>query len=76
MRFPRMTTRRWMVAVAVVALVMGEIVGGVRLTRRRDLFVRLAQFHAQMAAESRRTEVLRRKALKASEDALDAFHVR
>ena len=30
MRFPRMTTRRWMVAVVVVALLMSGIIAGYR----------------------------------------------
>jgi hypothetical protein len=44
MRIPRMTTRRWMVAVAVIGLLVG---GGVRLKRRRDYFLSLARSHAQ-----------------------------
>ena len=45
MRSPRMTTRRWMVAVAVVGLIMGGIVGHERLKRRRGLLLNLARAH-------------------------------
>jgi hypothetical protein len=40
-----MTTRRWMIAVAVVALVMG----GYGLKRRRDDFLSRVQVHAEEA---------------------------
>jgi hypothetical protein len=43
MRLPRMTTRRWMVAVAIGGLAMGGIVGGVRLKRRQEYFGSLAE---------------------------------
>jgi hypothetical protein len=49
-----MTTRRWMIAVAVVGLAMG----GDRLERRRDDFLVLAQYHA--AEEAFRRGVGRR----------------
>jgi hypothetical protein len=49
MRLPRMTTRRWMVAVAVIGLLVG---GGVRLKRRRDYFLSLARSHAQKMPSS------------------------
>jgi hypothetical protein len=42
MRLPHMTTRRWMVAVAVVAVVMG---GGIWLRERRRSFESLAAYH-------------------------------
>ena len=45
MRSPRMTTRRWMVAVAVVGLIMGGIVGHDRLKRRRGHLLNLARTH-------------------------------
>ncbi len=48
MRLPRMTTRRWMVAVAVMGLLMGGVVGGVRLKRRHDYFLNLVEFHLQL----------------------------
>jgi hypothetical protein len=48
MRLPRMTTRRWMIAVSVVGLVMGGIVGGVRLKRRHDYYLSRAQHHNTM----------------------------
>jgi hypothetical protein len=41
MRLPRMTTRRWMIVVMVVGLVMG----GIRLKRRHDDFLYRAQRH-------------------------------
>jgi hypothetical protein len=46
MRLPRMTTRRWMVFVVVVGLLMG----GVQLKRRHDDLVGRAEFHNRMAA--------------------------
>ena len=49
MRVPRMTTRRWMIAVAVVGLVIG---GGVWLKQRRDYFLSLAQSHQKEVASS------------------------
>ena len=39
MRLPRMTTRRWMIDVAVVAMLVGWIVGAEWLRRRRDEFL-------------------------------------
>src|SRR5437588_634616 len=46
MRLPRMTTRRWMIAVGISALVIGGTVLSARLTRRHDHFVSRAQDHA------------------------------
>jgi hypothetical protein len=48
MRFPRMTTRRWMLAVAVVALLMGGVVVAVRATRRSREYRQIAVWHAAM----------------------------
>ncbi len=45
MRLPQMTTRRWMVAVAVAGLILGGIAGHDRLKRRRVLFLNLARTH-------------------------------
>jgi hypothetical protein len=45
MRLPRMTTRRWMIVVAVVGLLMG---GTVRLKQRRDRFLARAEYHAKL----------------------------
>src|SRR4051812_1471105 len=45
MRLPAMTTRRWMIAVAVVALVMG----GYCLKRRRDDFLWRVRVHTEEA---------------------------
>ncbi len=47
MRLPRMTTRRWMVAVAVFALSIGV---GVQLHHRRAAFLSRAQIHSEQAA--------------------------
>ncbi len=52
---PRMTTRRWMIAVAVVALAMGGFVGGVRLKRRRDAFLARIRFHEPTEVSCRET---------------------
>jgi hypothetical protein len=38
MRLPRMTTRRWMILVAVLGVVMGVIAYAVRLARLRDYY--------------------------------------
>jgi hypothetical protein len=48
MRLPRMTTRRWMIAVAVVALLIGAAVA---IDRRSKRFARLAASHADVAME-------------------------
>jgi hypothetical protein len=45
MRLPRMTTRRWMIAVAVVGLLMGGAVVGYRLMLWHDSFLALATDH-------------------------------
>jgi hypothetical protein len=50
MRLPRMTTRRWMVAVALAGLAMGRAIDGVRLKRRHDDFTARAQHHEQIEA--------------------------
>ena len=39
MRLVRMTTRRWMVVAMIVGLLMGVIVGGVRLKQMRSHFL-------------------------------------
>ena len=49
MRLPRMTTRRWMIAVAAIGLMIG---GGVVLKQRRDYFLSLAQSHQKEVASS------------------------
>jgi hypothetical protein len=59
MRLPRMTTRRWMVAVAVAVIGL-TIGGGVLLKQRRDYFLSLAQSHQKELASS----TARGKALK------------
>ncbi len=61
MRLPRMTTRRWLVVVTVIGLMIG---GGVRLevwlNQRRDYFLSLAQSHQNEVVSS----TARGKALK------------
>ena len=49
MRLPRMTMRRWMMAVAAIGLMIG---GGVVLKQRRDYFLSLAQSHQKEVASS------------------------
>jgi hypothetical protein len=49
MRLPRMTTRRWMIAVAAIGLIIGA---GVLLKQRRDYFLALVQSHQKEVASS------------------------
>jgi hypothetical protein len=56
MRLPRMTTRRWMIAVAAVGLLMGGCIGGYRLKRWYDHFLDHARVHAFLEVASRRAE--------------------
>jgi hypothetical protein len=46
MRLPRMTTRRWMVAVGIVGLLMSTALSGYRLKQRRDDYLSRAQLHS------------------------------
>jgi hypothetical protein len=46
MRLPQMTTRRWMIAVAVVGLLLGTAVMGRRLKQRRDYCLQQARNQA------------------------------
>jgi hypothetical protein len=55
MRLPRMTTRRWMVAVAVVALSLGGSLYTVRLKRKRDRCLARAAWHSTMEADALRS---------------------
>jgi hypothetical protein len=48
MRLSRMTTRRWMIAVAVVGLLLGVVDGGRRLKQRQDYCLQQASGHARM----------------------------
>ena len=48
MRLPRMTTRRWMIAVAVVAILLGA---GLETGRRSFRFARLSDCHSNAALE-------------------------
>jgi hypothetical protein len=54
MRLPRMTTRRWMVAVAVVALSFGGYRQVIRLRRERHSRLARARWHAGAEADYRR----------------------
>jgi hypothetical protein len=51
-----MTTRRWMIVVVVAGLLMGGIVGGLRLKRRRDDFAARARMYALREALCREGE--------------------
>ncbi len=51
MRLPRMTTRRWMVAVLTVSLLLGAFV----MLRRAAQFMRLAAVHENLADHLRGT---------------------
>ena len=55
----RMTTRRWMAAVAVVGLLMGGSVVGYRLKRRYDYFLAYFRKHAQMEEYLRHAEAFK-----------------
>jgi hypothetical protein len=48
MRLPRMTMRRWIVAVAIVAILIGV---GLEVGRRSRRFARLAAYHTNVALE-------------------------
>lgn len=55
MRLPRirMTTRRWVAAVAVIGLMIGLMIGGgVRLKQRGDYLLSLARSHQKEVASS------------------------
>jgi hypothetical protein len=54
MRLPRMTTRRWMIAVAVVGLSFWIWRYGVALKRERDRHLALAKWHATAEADYHR----------------------
>jgi hypothetical protein len=54
MRMPRMTTRRWMVAVAALAVALGGYREATRLKRNRDEFLARAAGHVAEAAYYRR----------------------
>jgi hypothetical protein len=53
MRLPRMTTRRWMLAAAVVGLLLGVADGSWRLKQRRDYCLQQAGKLAQVAKDLR-----------------------
>ena len=54
MRLPRMTIRRWMIAVAIVGLLLGGAMGADRLKRRRDIFLQRAEVHELLEAAEKR----------------------
>jgi hypothetical protein len=47
MRLPRMTTRQWLIQIAVVGLTIGVTIGGVRLKQRCDSCLSRAVIHHQ-----------------------------
>jgi hypothetical protein len=53
MRLPRMTTRRWMVAVAIVGIGVGGWIQIVRWGRLREYYEALAEMHAESASHFR-----------------------
>jgi hypothetical protein len=52
----KLTTRRWMIAVAVVGLLLGVVVGGRRLKKRRDYCLQQASNYARMESFFRSME--------------------
>ena len=54
MRPPRMTTRRWMVAVALVSIALGTYLEAGRLKQRHDEYLARAERHAAIAEFFRR----------------------
>ena len=54
MRLPRMTTRRWMIAVAIVALSLGASRYAAMLKRQRDSYLARATWHSSMEADALR----------------------
>jgi hypothetical protein len=66
MRLPRMTTRRWMIAVAALAAILGGYREAIRLRRYRDDFLARAASHVEAEAYHRslvassKSSVLRR----------------
>lgn len=60
MRLPRMTTRRWMIAVAVLCLTFGGLAGLQRMNERSQRFRALARNHLHQ-------ETVDRLALQGSE---------
>jgi hypothetical protein len=48
MRLDRTTKRRWMIAIALVGMLMGGIVGGIRLKGRRDCFASQQDYHERI----------------------------
>lgn len=63
MRFPRMTMRRWMIAVAVVGLCLGAAVWGRRLKHQRDYYLERASMHARLESWFRSVEKAFRPAI-------------
>jgi hypothetical protein len=48
MRLPRMTTRQWMMVVAEVGLLMGGLVGGLRLMRSHEILLLHYRHHMRV----------------------------
>jgi hypothetical protein len=61
MRLPRMTTRRWMIAAAIVGLLMGGCIGGYRLKRWHEHFLDRARYHASMEMAHWKSEYAHRE---------------
>jgi hypothetical protein len=53
-----MTTRRWMIAVAVAGVIAGTLVGGARMEARRQRFSALAKAHSSDELVARSLEKL------------------
>ncbi len=66
MRLPRMTTRRWMIAVAVV----GSLMGAGQLKRRHDYFSARHRTQAQMNEFLRNAEAFLREAARLEDGSL------
>jgi hypothetical protein len=47
---PRVTTRRWMIAIAIAGLMLGGLVSACRLWRRHEVFLLRHQYHMRMSA--------------------------
>src|SRR3954454_17750248 len=54
MRLPRMSTRRWMVAVALLSVAFGSYLEGRRLKRSHDEYLTRAGWHTALAESLRR----------------------
>jgi hypothetical protein len=57
MRLPRMTTRRWMIVAAAIAIALGGIREAGRMKQKRDTRFMQAEWHAEAEAYHRRLSV-------------------